>query len=274
MGLASHESSTRTPIAESPITSNTPDTGDVLATFDSLINRSLDPVEAGLVLPNSRSWNIDDITYVEPRVESWDHKSTSEKNIVKLRTMYRLTDAGHEFEESLREIVRQGVAEFSTKQISAYRVCYPLIRKLSADELPRLVWNVMGLGDEDKFPDLMDLPLIGGGLAPKAIDIEYRGDNSNDLFGRALEKQAKINGDISRDEMYRLAGRLFVPGLLTIATANGNRQLSTQANYDAWLQGFIDFRKLENLPPAQRALAYGRIAVSSAKHVIAQTDAI
>lgn len=245
------------------------DIGKIFLDFDSVLDGSIDPHAVGLVHEAPGLLNgMADLTYGQLRVDSWNSKGeVEEKEIVKFKTMYDLTEAGLLLEDLLRE-----ADELSTKQISEWRVIWPGIRKRSLDELPQLAINVMGMMP-NLYPNRLNMQLVGAARPPLKHEIIYRGDNSNDKFGKALERAANLEGR-SRQEMYEWLSNAYVPGLITPATAQGNRQLSTEEGYAAWINGIVEYARIQEMPSVKRAKMYGRIILATTKHVISQTDAV
>ncbi|HUD10600.1 MAG TPA: hypothetical protein VMR28_02915 [Candidatus Saccharimonadales bacterium] len=250
-------------------------TEPTLTKYVSLIDGSLNPLEEGLVLPAPNLWDGIDSLHAQERVESWSPKGVKVGTFLKFKTMHDLTEAGIEFDQLLSELIEHGFIKLTTKQRSAWRVTHPIMRALSVDELPQVIYNVMGVG-ADRIPNRLPMSVVGSArpVLEKEIAIKPGDDNSNDMFAQALERVAeKIGADKDYRKMYAWIGRLYVPGLVTPATAYGNRQLSTPEGYDAWILGNIEYARIHKLPPVQRAVEQGRIILNSTKHVYRQTDA-
>lgn len=267
-----------------PSRSITETSGDSMATdtlsidaagqlFAAIKNGHLDPHTAGLF----QEWASADQSlvgsslYPQLRVARWGSDGIREGEIVKLRSMYDLTDKG----ENMANLLTQ--AGYSTKETGDIRIppLARVARKLSLDELPQLMVNVGGMY-RDAFPDAIDMKLIGGGRPVLRREIDLRGDNANDTFAHALEAVAAEHpmiGNLDTHEAFTRLGEFYVPGLLTPATAAGNRQLNTQADWESWIRGILEYAEISRLPQLKRTIALGKIGLQSAKHVVMGTNA-
>lgn len=241
--------------------------------YNSVLKGMVDPCEVGLVRPKTRLFDgIEEATIAQPRVAEWHPDHFILGDLIKLKTMHETTPEGDKLEESLIELANLGLVELTPKQIKAWRICRPLARRMSLDELPQLVCNVLGIG-EDVFPNLLKMKFIGSARPVLPEEILFKGDNTNDEFGRGLERFAKLKGD-SRWDTYVASGHKYDPGLITPATAGGYRQLGTEESFFQLLVGIDKHYEMMKLPPAQRIAARGQMVISTLVHVVRQTDAV
>ncbi len=246
---------------------------DVRTIFDQIVAGEICPFGADYLEPiPPMTAGIEAITYTQPRVESFRDGEIVERRIVKLKTMHDLTPRGQQLITLLK-----AAENLTVKELGGWRVARPLLRKMSADEVPQLACNVLDLFTEafvteDQPDPLLNMQLFGGARPPLRSEIVRKGDNSNDMFGQALEQVAETKG-LSPDDMYSMLGDKYVPGLITPAAANGSRQLSSVDGYKHWMNGIIAYDRISRLPHLARSRALGRICIDTAKHVVKRTDA-
>lgn len=225
---------------------------------------------------------IDAYVYYQPRVEAFDKfgNVTAESEIVKARTMVDPTEDGHKFIQELVELVaRNNHPDMNEKQIKAWLVrnrFAELARSASADEIPQLLFNVWGLtapGMQNR--NLMKMLGIGGARPVMAHEIAVVGDNSNDNYCRALELIGDIwNIDGSVVDVNAVVSEAYEPGLATMATAKGHRQIGTVDQYVAWIKGLLAWSELKRTSsPARLAMARMAILAGTTAHVIKRTNA-
>lgn len=253
---------------------HTTTSNEALRLFNELRDGTANPHRAGLLAPwsdGSRSIATQ-LFYTQPRVSGWDDENNIRTaDIVKLQTMYPLTEEGIAFAALLAQ------AGLPTKEIGRFRIpeILSLARKLSVDEVPQLAVNVFGVG-RTLFPNAMDINLVGGGRPVLQSEIDLRGDNSNDSFAHALEAVALQSPETQGKDVFKMfswLGERFIPGLLTPTTAKGHRKLNTEEDFRHWIEGIIHYHEITQLPHHKRTAAIGQIVIKSGRHVAMGTDA-
>lgn len=245
---------------------------NVMATYHRLTDGLDSPLAAGLVAPSSGFDNLL-VVFPQARVASWSSQELTEANVMKVETQHRLTEYGHDFLAKLQQTTHDSGQPLATKELSAWRVKHPLLRKLSLDEVPQLMYNVLGLTSGMPIDNLMQMRLIGAARPPLSTEIQLRGDNSNDFYNRAIEQLTDELGAANRVEAHEALGRLYVPGVLTPATARGVRRLNSVNSFKSWAEGIIEYGRIQRLPPLDRKQALGKVAVRTLHQVLQRTDA-
>lgn len=248
---------------------------DPMQVYGQLVSGQLCPLEAGLVdVPVRWSDGIAAQFYTQDRVSRMSPTGAVEQRaIVKLKTMYDLTDDGRNLVNDLNRLVSEGSVYLSTKELGAWRVSRPLLRKLSGDEVPQLLCNVIEIG-KSWFPDadLMKMDLVGSARPPMAQEIVLKGDNSSDPYNRALETVAESMGYDNRFHLHARLAQLYRPALFSTATAQGKRQLNKDG-YISWINGILDYHEIEQMPKAIRRRATRSIISGTIKNVLQRVDA-
>lgn len=242
-----------------------------------LMAGDVDPHQLGLVRPRENSFAdlVHTYTYTQPRVEAFGLNGIEESDIVKVKTMFDLTEEGQQLEDHWNVLRFIGEISVSQKDMSDWRVTgntMRLVRTMSLDEGTQLIFNVLGQGNK-WFENLMPMQLIGAARPVLAREIILRGDNSSDHFNRALAIVAFREGMDSRAEMYKVLGDIYRPGLFTPATAQGHRQLGSTKSYIDWINGILKFDKLSRLRSFRRKAAYTSLMANTVAHILAKTDA-
>jgi hypothetical protein len=211
--------------------------------------------------------HIEDNLFVQERVHAWTNKGGIEQaDIVKIKSMHDLTPEGEVFEETLRQLAAEGKLPNGSSDVSQWRVFNNLLRATSIDELPQIIYNVRGASGAPT-DNLMNMRLVGSFRPRVACELETQGDNAYADYNKALEIVAKRNGS-ERMELHWHLGRIAEVGVMSFATGRGARKLRDVQSNVEWIQGALDYERVQKMSPKRKQIAEARIIVMNLRHSI------
>jgi hypothetical protein len=211
--------------------------------------------------------HLDENLYVQERVYDWTkYGGLKQADVVKIKSMHDLTPDGEAFEDTLRKLAAAGELPNGSSDISQWRVFNKLLRATSIDELPQIIYNVRGASGAPT-DNLMDMRLVGSYRPRVAYELETQGDNAYADYNKALEIVAKRNGS-ERMELHWHLGRIAEVGVISFATGRGARKLRDVQSNVEWIQGALDYERVQKMSPKRRQIAEARIIVMNLRHII------
>ena len=222
------------------------------------------------LIENIPTWRdgLDANLYLQPRVSAFNRNGVETKQIVKVQTMAELTEEAREFANMM-----SFGGHACLKRMYGPFVTRPLLRRLSLDELPQVIFNVGDMSRRNM--DLLQMNAFGAARPMIPEEISLTGDNSNDAFAHALES-LKRGDDTDIWDTYDRYGRIYQthkPGLITPALAEGHRQLNTTEDFHDMLSGMDRFAYINKLPEPYRKIELARLVIRTAAHVAVGTEA-